>query len=71
MHDISTFYFETYIEDELQCCEMLREPILRKTQFVQRLMIDLNGIPFAYELVPGNTARGHALLKIANKFREQ
>ena len=35
------------------------------------LLIDSEGIPFAYELFPGNTAEVHTLLKVVNKFRKQ
>lgn len=71
MYDVSTFYFESFTEDDLRRRGMSKEHRTQETQVVLGLLIDSQGIPFAYELFPGNTAEVHTLLKVVNKFRKQ
>lgn len=71
MYDVSTFYFESFTEDDLRRRGMSKEHRTQETQVVLGLLIDSEGIPFAYELFPGNTAEVHTLLKVVNKFRKQ
>lgn len=71
MYDVSTFYFESFTEDDLRRRGMSKEHRTQETQVVVGLLIDSEGIPFAYELFPGNTAEVHTLLMVVNKFRKQ
>ena len=71
MYDVSTFYFESFTEDDLRRRGLSKEHRTQETQVVLGLLIDSEGIPFAYELFPGNTAEVHTLLKVVNKFRKQ
>lgn len=70
-YDVSTFYFESFIEDDLRRRGMSKEHRPQETQVVLGLLINSEGVPFAYKLFPGNTAEVHTLLKVVNKFRKQ
>lgn len=48
MYDVSTFYFESFTEDDLRRRGMSKEHRTQETQVVVGLLIDSEGIPFAY-----------------------
>ena len=69
LYDVSTFYFESFIEGDLRRRGMSKEHRTQETQVVLGLLIDADGVPFTYELFPGNTGEVHTLLKVIEKFR--
>ena len=71
LYDVTTFYFESFNEDELRRRGMSKEHRTQETQVVLGLLIDSEGVPFAYELFPGNTAEMNTLITVIDKFRKQ
>ena len=69
LYDVTTFYFESFIEDDLRRRGMSKEHRTQETQVVLGLLIDSEGIPLTYELFPGNTAEVHTLLEVVKKFK--
>lgn len=71
LYDVTTFYFESFIEDDLRRRGMSKEHRTQETQVVLGLLVDSEGIPLTYELFPGNTAEVGTLLKVVEEFRRQ
>lgn len=69
LYDVSTFYFESFVEGDLRRRGMSKEHRTQETQVVLGLLIDADGVPFSYELFPGNTGEIHTLLEVIEKFR--
>ncbi len=53
-YDCTTYYFESFIEDELREKGMSKDNKRNETQVVMGLLIDTNGIPISYKLFRGN-----------------
>lgn len=71
LYDVTTFYFESFNEDELRRRGMSKEHRTQETQIVLGLMVDSEGVPITYEIFPGNTAEVGTLLTIIEDFRRQ
>ena len=71
LYDVTTFYFESFTEDELRRRGMSKEHRTQETQVVLGLLVDSEGVPITYELFPGNTAEVGTLLKVVDEFRRQ
>jgi transposase len=69
LYDVTTFYFESFTEGELRRRGMSKEHRTQETQVVLGLLVDSEGIPFGYELFPGNTAEVGTILKVIKDFR--
>lgn len=69
-YDVTNYYFETEIEDDLKKKGMSKEN--KRTPIVQMgLLIDSNGLPIAYGLFPGNTHDSCTLIPFIEKMRKQ
>ena len=68
LYDVTTLYFESFIEDGLRRRGMSKEHRTQETQVVLGLLVDADGIPFNYEIFPGNTAEVHTLMEVVKKF---
>lgn len=53
-YDCTTYYFESFTEDELRQRGMSKDNKRNETQVVMGLLIDSNGIPISYKLFKGN-----------------
>lgn len=53
-YDCTTYYFESFTEDELREKGMSKDNKRNETQVVMGLLIDTNGIPISYKLFRGN-----------------
>lgn len=71
LYDVSTFYFESFNEGDLRRRGMSKEHRTQETQVVLGLLIDSEGVPFTYELFPGNTAEVNTLMQVINRFSRQ
>lgn len=69
-YDVTTFYFESFIEGDLRRRGMSKEHRTHETQVVLGLLIDQNGIPITYELFPGNEAETKTILPIVQSHRQ-
>lgn len=71
LYDVTTFYFESFIEDELRARGMSKEHRTQETQVVMGLLVDSEGIPFGYELFRGNTAEVGTMLEVVEGFKKR
>ena len=61
--DVTTLYFESFVEDDLRKCGFSKDNKVKETQVVLALMTSKEGLPVGYELFPGNAFEGKALLR--------
>ncbi|MBS0621719.1 MAG: IS1634 family transposase [Verrucomicrobia bacterium] len=62
LFDVTTLYFESTAEDELRAFGYSKDQKFHSTQVVLALATAPNGLPFGYQLFPGNTADVSTLL---------
>lgn len=71
LYDVTTFYFESFIDDELRKKGLSKDHKYAETQVVLGLLIDSEGIPIDYQLFPGNTHEICTLLKVLSGYLKQ
>ena len=64
LYDCTTYYFESFTEDELRERGMSKDNKRNETQVVMGLLIDSNGIPISYKLFRGNEHELHTMEKV-------
>lgn len=64
LYDCTTYYFESFIEDELRERGMSKDNKRNETQVVMGLLIDADGIPISYKLFRGNEHELHTMEKV-------
>lgn len=69
-YDVTTFYFESVRVDDLKRFGYSKDNKVNQVQVVMGLLIDEHGIPFGYELFPGNTNDFGTLIPVMKKIRE-
>ncbi len=70
-YDVTTFYFESFISDELKKNGFSKDCKFKEVQVVLGLAIDIEGRPIGYELFPGNTNDGKTIDKILESLEEK
>lgn len=63
-YDCTTYYFESFTEDELRERGMSKDNKRNETQVVMGLLIDAEGIPISYKLFRGNEHELHTMEKV-------
>lgn len=63
-YDCTTYYFESFTEDELRERGMSKDNKRNETQVVMGLLIDSNSIPISYKLFRGNEHELHTMEKV-------
>lgn len=63
-YDCTTYYFESFTEDELRERGMSKDNKRNETQVVMGLLIDSNGIPISYKLFRGNQHELHTMEQV-------
>ena len=63
-YDCTTYYFESFTEDELRERGMSKDNKRNETQVVMGLLIDGEGIPISYKLFTGNEHELHTMGKV-------
>lgn len=71
LYDVTTFYFESFIEDDLRARGLSKEHRTQETQVVMGLLVDSEGIPFGYELFKGNIAEVSTMLDVVEGFKKR
>jgi transposase len=64
LYDCTTYYFESFTEDELRERGMSKDNKRHETQVVMGLLIDADGIPISYKLFRGNEHELHTMEKV-------
>lgn len=67
-YDVTTLYFETFIEDELRRNGFSKDNKSQQPQIVVALMVSPEGFPVNYEIYSGNTFEGHTLIPSIRSF---
>ncbi|MBN4062951.1 IS1634 family transposase [bacterium AH-315-G05] len=63
-YDCTTYYFESFNEDDFRERGMSKENKRNETQVVMGLLIDSNGIPISYRLFEGNKHELHTMEEV-------
>ena len=64
LYDCTTYYFESFTEDELRERGMSKDNKRNETQVVMGLLIDSDAIPISYKLFRGNEHELHTMEKV-------
>ena len=67
-YDVTTFYFETFEEDELRKQGFSKDNKSQQPQIVVALMVTKEGFPIGYEIFSGNTFEGHTIIPVITSF---
>jgi len=70
-YDVTTYYFESVSEDVLKKFGFSKDNKVNQVQVVMGLLIDDEGIPFGYDLFPGNTNDFKTLEPVLLRLKEQ
>jgi len=63
-YDVSTLYFESFTESDLQKCGFSKDHKHGQPQIMIGLLVNELGFPIAYNLFSGNTFEGHTILPV-------
>lgn len=69
--DVTTLYFESFIDDELRDFGFSKDCKFKETQVVLSLITTTEGLPISYEVFPGSTSEGTTFLRLVNKLTEK
>lgn len=69
-YDCTTYYFESFDEDEFRERGMSKDNKRNETQVVMGLLIDTNGIPISYKLFRGNEHELRTMEKVVDDVLE-
>lgn len=67
-YDVTTLYFETFMEDELRKNGFSKDNKSQQPQILIALMVTKEGFPIAYEIFSGNTFEGHTIIPVIKAF---
>jgi transposase len=67
--DVSTLYFESFIQDELRDFGYSKDNKFKETQVVLALAITREGLPLGYKLFPGNTGETKTLVACLDTWK--
>ena len=68
--DVSTLYFESFIQDELRDFGYSKDNKFKETQVVLALAVTREGLPLGYKLFPGNTGETKTLVVFLNTWKK-
>lgn len=67
-YDVTTLYFETFVEDDLRKNGFSKDNKSQQPQIVIALMVTQEGLPVAYEIFSGDTFEGKTFIPTIKKF---
>ena len=70
-YDVTTFYFESVVDDELRNFGFSKDNKVNQVQVVMGLLIDQEGRPIGYELFSGNTFEGKTLNTMLERLEQR
>ena len=68
-YDVTTLYFEAFIEDDLRKCGFSKDNKFNQPQIIIGLIVESDGFPVAFEVFEGNKFEGHTLLPSIVNFK--
>ena len=69
--DVTTLYFESFIEDDLKQYGFSKDHKFNQSQVVLSLLVTKDGLPIGYDVFPGSTYEGGTLITALNKLKQQ
>jgi transposase len=69
--DVTTLYFESQKMDDLRKFGYSKDCKFNEVQIVLSMLVNAEGVPFAYELFPGNVYEGHTLVSCLTALKEK
>lgn len=69
--DVTTLHFESVSQDDLRDFGFSKDQKHHSVQIVLALVVDVHGIPLAYETFKGNLAETKTLIPVLEKLRER
>jgi len=70
-YDVTTYYFESQIGDELRKQGYSKDCKVNDVQVVMGLLVDKEGRPIGYELFKGNTSESKTLIETIKKLKKR
>jgi len=70
-YDVTTLYFETFVEDDLRKCGFSKDNKFNQPQIIIGLIVESDGFPVAFEIFEGNKFEGHTLLPSILNFKNR
>lgn len=67
-YDVTTLYFETFVEDELRKNGFSKDSKSQQPQILVALIVTKEGFPIAFEIFSGNTFEGHTIIPTIKDF---
>lgn len=71
LYDVTTLYFESFKEYDLQKPGFYKDNKPQQPQIVIGLITTLSGFPVMHEVFEGNTFEGHTMLEILKRFQQR
>lgn len=69
LYDITTLYFETFIQDEFRKAGFSKDNKIGQPQILVGLVVSRDGFPLSFSLFDGNKFEGHTLIPVILKFK--
>lgn len=69
--DVTTLYFESVTQDDLRDFGFSKDQKQHSVQIVLALVVDVQGIPLAYDVFKGNLAETKTLIPVLEKLRDR
>lgn len=70
-YDVTTIYFESFMEDELRKNGYSKDLKFNQPQILLALLVTKEGLPVGYEIFEGDKYEGHTMLPVLKKIRER
>ncbi|KIC76039.1 Transposase IS4 family protein, partial [Neochlamydia sp. EPS4] len=67
--DVTTLYFESVVQDEIKDFGFSKDQKYHMVQIVLALVVDVHGLPIAYEVFKGNLAETKTLIPVLEKLK--
>lgn len=71
LYDITTLYFETFIQDEFRKTGFSKDNKVGQPQILVGLVVERNGFPLSFSLFEGNKFEGHTLIPVILEFKSK
>jgi hypothetical protein len=68
-YDVTTLYFESFIEDDLRCFGYSKDHKFNQGQILLALMVTNEGLPVGYDVFPGNMYEGDTFKQAIEKIK--
>lgn len=71
LYDVTTLYFESFVNDDLRKCGFSKDNKANQPQVVIGLLVGRNGFPLSFNVFPGNKFEGHTLIPVITALKNK